>query len=181
MKNNKQDLRFQKADQKIIVAFIILVRSKGFNKLTVSDITKEAQINRSTFYAHYIDKYDLLNKLELKVLQHTYEIMGKIKFTSKNTECSLDNIFEGFKEIANYLNSEREVINILYNQGDGKFFDHLKNSVKKEMHKLREKNNLKFNNLLPSDYADELIVNSALDIILFWIQKRRTRDARRIC
>ena len=33
---------------------------KGFASVTVSDITERAMVNRSTFYRHYLDKYDLL-------------------------------------------------------------------------------------------------------------------------
>lgn len=169
--SSKQDLRFQKAEQKIGDAFITLIEEKGFNKLTVSDITNRAKINRSTFYAHYVDKYNLLNKLELKILNNVYSIMENIDFNfNKN---AIDQLFEGFREIANYLYAERKVINVLYNHGDGKFMGSLKQSIKEELHKVREKSKIEFNDYLPSDYADELIVDSALNIILFWIQKEK--------
>ncbi len=44
-------------------AFFALLREKGFDKLTVTDICKLADINRGTFYLHYEDKYALLNAL----------------------------------------------------------------------------------------------------------------------
>lgn len=44
-------------------AFYELLREKGFDKLTVSDLCKRAQINRGTFYLHYEDKYELLTDL----------------------------------------------------------------------------------------------------------------------
>ncbi|PJM72616.1 TetR family transcriptional regulator [Bifidobacterium primatium] len=44
-------------------AFITLTRKKGFDATTVSDIAREAQINRGTFYTHYTDKFDLLQQL----------------------------------------------------------------------------------------------------------------------
>lgn len=37
-----------------------LLESRNFQKITVSDICKAAQISRATFYAHFTDKYDLL-------------------------------------------------------------------------------------------------------------------------
>ncbi len=41
-----------------------LIHKKGFDALTVSDITRCAHINRGTFYLHYIDKFDMLQQIE---------------------------------------------------------------------------------------------------------------------
>lgn len=41
-------------------AFLELVLEKGFEQVTVNDITARAGVNRATFYKHYLDKWDLL-------------------------------------------------------------------------------------------------------------------------
>ena len=38
--------------------FINLLEKKNINKITVSEICKEADINRATFYRYYLDVYD---------------------------------------------------------------------------------------------------------------------------
>ena len=45
-------------------ALIELMGEKGFDALTVSDVTRRARINRGTFYLHFVDKYDMLEKRE---------------------------------------------------------------------------------------------------------------------
>ena len=47
------DRRFQKNKREIRQAFIRLVMKKGYHNIIVSDIAREADINRMTFYAHY--------------------------------------------------------------------------------------------------------------------------------
>ncbi len=47
------DRRFQKNKKEIRKAFIVLVMEKGYDRLTVSDIARRADINRMTFYSHY--------------------------------------------------------------------------------------------------------------------------------
>ena len=53
------DLRIQRSRKHLIEALLTLMQSKPLQKITVRDITKKAMVNRSTFYAHYTDKYDL--------------------------------------------------------------------------------------------------------------------------
>lgn len=58
--NNKRRKESQKRIENI---FINLLQTKDIKDITVSEICKLAKINRSTFYANYIDIYDLAEKL----------------------------------------------------------------------------------------------------------------------
>ena len=53
MYKTSTDRRFQKNKKEIRQAFIHLVMKKGYHNISISDIAKEADINRMTFYAHY--------------------------------------------------------------------------------------------------------------------------------
>jgi AcrR family transcriptional regulator len=57
-----EDLRVRRTRKQLQQAFMELTVEKGFAALTVRDITERAMVNRSTFYRHYLDKYDLLEK-----------------------------------------------------------------------------------------------------------------------
>ncbi|HEY3371912.1 MAG TPA: TetR family transcriptional regulator [Prolixibacteraceae bacterium] len=57
----KKDPRVKRTRQSIEQAFLNLMTEKGFQALSVQDITEHAGINRATFYAHFPDKYDLLD------------------------------------------------------------------------------------------------------------------------
>ena len=56
----KKDLRVIKTKKMIYTALVELMKEKTFEEIKVSDICEKALINRSTFYAHYEDKYELL-------------------------------------------------------------------------------------------------------------------------
>lgn len=60
---NKTDPRVIRTRQLIQDAFITLSKEKDFNTITVRDITERATINRATFYAHYSDKYVLIESI----------------------------------------------------------------------------------------------------------------------
>ncbi len=59
IKNNK---RRRESQEKIEKAFVELLQSHEIKDITVSDIITGAGLNRSTFYANYIDIYDLADK-----------------------------------------------------------------------------------------------------------------------
>ena len=59
VKNNK---RRRESQEKIERAFIELLQTREIKDITVSDLIKMAKLNRSTFYANYIDIFDLADK-----------------------------------------------------------------------------------------------------------------------
>lgn len=63
MKELKQDPRLIRTRLSIIDAFIKLSHKKEFSQISVKDLSQTAQINRATFYNHFLDKYDLLEKV----------------------------------------------------------------------------------------------------------------------
>ncbi len=59
--NEKIDPRVKRTRQLIAQSFSTLIREKGFHNLSVQDIAERAEINRATFYAHFPDKFSLLD------------------------------------------------------------------------------------------------------------------------
>lgn len=59
----KVDRRVAKTQEAIKKAFLELMNEKKFESITIQDISDRANVNRSTIYLHYLDKYDLLDKL----------------------------------------------------------------------------------------------------------------------
>jgi AcrR family transcriptional regulator len=57
----KLDPRVKRTRALILSAFESLIAQKGFESISVQDVTGKAGINRATFYAHFADKYALLD------------------------------------------------------------------------------------------------------------------------
>ena len=64
VKNNK---RRKESQDKIERAFIELLQDRELKEITVSDLSKSTGLNRSTFYANYMDIYDLADKTREKL------------------------------------------------------------------------------------------------------------------
>ncbi len=57
------DPRVRRTRQLLQNAFTELMQEKGFSAISIQDITERATVNRGTFYAHFADKYALLDAL----------------------------------------------------------------------------------------------------------------------
>lgn len=57
----KMDPRIKRTRNLILDAFSDVLAEKGFQSISVQDITEKAGVNRTTFYLHFTDKYALLD------------------------------------------------------------------------------------------------------------------------
>jgi AcrR family transcriptional regulator len=95
-----EDLRVRRTRKLLTQALIEGTVEKGFAALTVRDITRRAMVNRSTFYRHYLDKYDLLEQH----LNEIYEVLeeGGIIGEGRNAGLIDEGILKLFKQIQQF-------------------------------------------------------------------------------
>jgi AcrR family transcriptional regulator len=78
----KVDRRILKSQEAIKKAVIELMSEKNFNQITIQDISDRANVSRRTIYLHYLDKFDLLDKL---IEEHINELRELQKSSSELT------------------------------------------------------------------------------------------------
>ena len=64
MSESKHNRRTQRTKRAIYTAFAGLLSEKELHKITVQELVDRADIGRATFYTHYLDIYDLNDKIE---------------------------------------------------------------------------------------------------------------------
>ncbi|MGG3312280.1 TetR/AcrR family transcriptional regulator [Paenibacillus lautus] len=72
----KIDRRILRTKQSIKKSFLELFLEKDFESITINDIADRANVNRGTVYLHYLDKYDLLDKI---IEEHINELISQCK------------------------------------------------------------------------------------------------------
>ena len=60
----QEDKRVRRTKKLLRQALTRLMLQKDFQSITVTDVVREADVNRGTFYAHYRDVYDLRERIE---------------------------------------------------------------------------------------------------------------------
>ena len=87
-----------------------LMLEKGMQKSSVIEICKRADMNRSTFYAHYEDQFDLLREIEDEFL---------IALRKTVTESNLQNFTQKFEKYLDYLYQSGRLFTLLMNEAPG--------------------------------------------------------------
>ena len=70
-----------RSKSRIRSAFMELLREKSFEKISVTDIVSRANINRSTFYAHYPDMIGLLDEIQSEIIARTQQIFQETDYS----------------------------------------------------------------------------------------------------
>ncbi|MGN1401610.1 MAG: TetR/AcrR family transcriptional regulator [Bacillus sp. (in: firmicutes)] len=154
-------------------AFAGLLKEKGMNQLTVSDIARKADINRGTFYLHYLDKDDLLNRLEEELLNHVELIFEKHEDGDILNPVEIIP-YEVILEVLRYVTDNMDWISALLTiRGHEYFTDKTKHLIGDALRKrVRLSKNLSLRMRdLPQDYAQEILLSSVISIIHLWIRK----------
>ena len=73
--NTKNNQRYRDSEKKIRDALMKLMEDQELEDVTVMDICKEADIHRTTFYAHYEDIYDLMEQVERQIRRELSETL----------------------------------------------------------------------------------------------------------
>ena len=98
--NSKNNLRFQQTERKIRNIFLELLRKNDISKISIKEICSLANINRTTFYLHHEDIYELMQCIESDMFHYF-----KVIFTVPEQNYSLR---ERFLHLFSFIKEHQE-------------------------------------------------------------------------
>lgn len=111
----KTDLRVRYTQKVIQEAFWKLLKEKPLAKITVKEVCDLAEINRGTFYKHYMDCYDLMDKLREETIRQMEQRLASIE--NMGIRCMLISLLQT-------LQNNTGLFRILHTQGQSDAFLH---------------------------------------------------------
>lgn len=85
-KDGKMDRRTRYTRQLIRDTLLELMQEKGFQRATVTELCKRAELNRGTFYLHYLDLNDVLDDILTELMSQTTSAMDHV--LCPNRQCA---------------------------------------------------------------------------------------------
>lgn len=95
--NTPNNKRKRESKEKIEKVFVEFLQTKEINEISVTDICKKANLNRSTFYANYLDIYDLADKIREKLEIEVDNLYSEERENKQNSHNFLK-LFKHIKE-----------------------------------------------------------------------------------
>lgn len=95
--NSKNNLRFQQTEGKIRDIFLDLLKKKELRKITVKEICSLAGINRTAFYLHHEDVYELMQCIESD-MYHYFKTLFTVPGKTYSLQERFTHLFSFIKE-----------------------------------------------------------------------------------
>lgn len=182
MENKHLDRRIIRTKQVIQEALVALIEEKGYDAVTVKDITSKANINRGTFYLHYRDKIDLLEQTLQGIVEECQSLVLQSNslvisdyINSDKPPAFMVALFEYFDRNASLMRA------LLSMKGDLSFQEQFKkvlwsNIFEKELSFHIKKDNL----LVPGEYLITYIISAHLGVVQHWLEKDQRESAQQM-
>ncbi|MDQ0160007.1 TetR-like C-terminal domain-containing protein [Alkalibacillus salilacus] len=159
----KLDRRKQYTRKVLKESMIDMLKQTSINHVTVKTLCEMADINRSTFYTHYRDPYDLLMTIEDEIITDLKNYLNSYSF-DQDEESRLMT-----KKLLEYIEDMPETFRVLLNENSDPAFE---KRVMNVAHQFVMSNTYDLDETV-SDYYSTYIISGAIHVIKAWIAAER--------
>ena len=163
--DKKDDLRVIKTKKILYETLIELMKTKTFEEIKVSDICTKALINRSTFYAHYEDKYELLLEFINSLKEEFINELSK----NKNVLNTREYYLEVIRLFLDHIENKKDIYNaIMINNRNSIMMDILSSVANNEVIKKMESSNI--STKVPANIIAKFYLGGVLNLGIEWLR-----------
>ena len=164
------DRRQQKTRAAIFSAFGKLLSKKNYNKITVQEIIDEANIGRTTFYAHFETKDDLLKELCEELFGHIID--SALDCTHTHGLCSNAAVPESiFCHLLQHLQeNDNNILELLSCESNDIFLRYFKSCLSDLIRTQFGYFIIQKRSDVPTDFLINHISGSFVEMVLWWIK-----------
>lgn len=164
------DRRQKKTRAAIFKAFSALLSEKNYGRITVQEIIDEADVGRTTFYAHFETKDELLKALCEELFGHIID--SALDCTHTHGLYSNGNVPESvFCHLLQHLQeNDNNILGLLSCENSEIFLRYFKDSLNELIRTQFVNQNRKKNTNIPQDFLINHISGSFVEMVLWWIK-----------
>ena len=153
-----QDRRVKRTQQLLTRALIALTLEKGYEDVTIRDITERADIGYATFFRHYRDKDELLKDVLDVVLTELIDLLGPAMPADPATVGVL---------LFRYVQEQSEVVRVLLRS-----HALLQNIIAAATQNVVTMHRARSGSSVPLEVAAHHIVTASISLIQWWLDRQ---------
>ncbi len=171
------DRRQQKTRQAIFNGFTTLLSTKNYNQISVQEIIDEANVGRTTFYAHFETKDYLLKELCKDLFNHIIDsAMGHPEAHRHYWDCTApDSVF--LHLIQHLQKNDKHILNLLSSENNDIFRRYFKENLRELVISEYFHGYDAEKATLPDDYLINHICATFVETIDWWLSKNMEESA----
>lgn len=158
----KEDRRVKITKLLLKKSLIDLLYQKNINKITIKELCEIADLNRSTFYAHYTDAYDLLDNIKDEYMKNIIDEVPMMALKYSDSDMVIKNIL-------NYILDNKKLSKLLLGEkGEVTFQKRLMSIVYDDLQEML----LKIENVSDEQakFISSYIITGSIGVLQNWIE-----------
>jgi AcrR family transcriptional regulator len=160
MNMDKQDRRVKRTQNLLAKALIALTLEKGYDAITIRDITQRADVGYATFFRHYHDKDELLQDVLEVVLD---ELMHVFFASSYQGDPAVDGLL-----LFRYVQQHSEVIRVLLSsRGSSSLIQRIIEAVTLDV---LSRQALIEGGVVPTEVAAYHLITASITLVQWWLE-----------
>ena len=145
-------------------SFIKLLKQKPISKISIKELCDDAEINRTTFYSHYSDQYDLLRQIEQEVITDFNKYIND-HMTCETSETTIQLLIQ----LLEYAAKNSDLFEVLLSDNGGTEFQKALLSITQERLIPSFQNNKNLNERT-LEYLQVFVIAGMLRIVQKWLE-----------
>lgn len=173
MASEKMDRRKKYTRMVLKQSLMDLLKKKQISTITVKEVCALADINRSTFYAHYFDHYDLLEQIEEELIEDLTMYLNSYNFEKE------EEAFQMTEKLIDYFAAKQEECQtLLSDNSDSSFEQKVRHVARKYMMTNREE--IAYQDEDISEYVSSFIIGGSIAVMKEWLLNDMNKTSKEI-
>lgn len=160
--NKKLDRRKKYTRMVLKDSLMTLLKTKQLSSITVKEICEVADVNRSTFYAHYQDSLDLMEQIEEELVRDLTSYLNQYNFEKEEESLQMT------KKLLEYITSRYDTCQTLLNENNDPSFERRIMEVAQQF-LMMKRQDLHGADPDISQYAGTFLIGGGIHVIKHWL------------
>lgn len=175
------DKREEKTLRSVYESFSVLLKEKGYEKISAKDLIEKANISRSTFYAHFKSIKDVLSSFCDSIFSHVFSLSSKKEVGHDFSSSRLLSPTRYITHIFYHFYEDRDLISsILNSEGSYVFLNELKTKLSSFMDDLISEGYVKYENV-PPKMVSIVLTESFSALLSHWVKMGCVATPEQMC